>query len=365
MVPVTRTYMPPMARYQALLERVWASGWVTTNGPLARELRSELLPLTGTKELLLCTNGTTGIEVALRAMDLQGEVITTAFSYVATTAAIAWVGLRPVLVDIRPDDLCIDPVAVEAAITPKTSAILATHVFGHPCDVEALAEIASKHNLQLIFDAAHAFATHYRGQPLTAYGDAAVLSFHATKLFHTVEGGAVVTDDAELAERLFQSANFGHKGKDRGFHRLGVNGKLSEMHAAMGLAILPDLDMLIAGRKSVCEAYDVRFVDSWGLAGFQKPLPREGTAPNYGYYPVLFDAEATLLAVRKALNAADIHPRRYFYPSLSQLPYVDHFHTPVADDIAGRILCLPLHAHLATDTVASIADIVHQTLLSC
>jgi dTDP-4-amino-4,6-dideoxygalactose transaminase len=262
------------------------------------------------------------------------------------------------MVDISPRSLNIDPSKIEAAITDKTSAILATHVYGNPCEVAEIDEIAKKHDLKVIYDAAHAFGTTYRGKSLFAYGDASTTSFHATKLFHTVEGGAVICLRPELLKRVAEMRNFGHVSPTE-FHEIGINGKNSEFHAAMGLCNLNYIDDILRTRRELSERYD-------GLLNklpVSRPQITEGGDYNYAYYPVIFEDEATLLRVVEALNLNSIFPRRYFFPSLSTLPYVrTDFDTPVANDISRRVLCLPLYHTLSGEEVDLVCRLIHRAL---
>ena len=358
-INVTQTFLPPLDEYVGYLQRIWASNQLTNNGPLVRELEARLKGFLGVKHLFFVSNGTMALQIAIKALGLHGEVITTPFSYVATTSSIVWEGCDPVFVDIDPETLCIDPALIEAAITPQTTAIMAVHVYGNPCNVERIQAIADRHGLVVIYDAAHAFAVRYKGQSLLAHGDISTLSFHATKLFHTVEGGALITNDDELGHRIAYVRNFGHKGQED-FWGLGVNGKNSEFHAAMGLCILPRVNALIAQRKSVCDLYDKLLHD----CPLVRPRQLDGTEYNYAYYPVLFPSEAFLAAARASLNAGGIAPRRYFYPALDQLPYVRQADVPVADRVSRRVLCLPLFPGLDPATVNRIALITRSRLPS-
>jgi dTDP-4-amino-4,6-dideoxygalactose transaminase len=302
-------------------------------------------------------NGTIPIQIALKILGNKGEIITTPFSYVATTAAIVWENCTPVFVDIHPDYLTIDETKIEAAITPRTIAILATHVFGNPCNIEVIQAIAAKHNLKVIYDAAHAFGVEYNGKSIFEYGDVSTCSFHATKLFHTGEGGAVFCNDNTLREQLFYSHNFGHNGP-LDFHGLGINGKISELQAAMGLAVFPHMDEIIEGRKKVVDYYNSH-LDFTKLSNIKI---RENTQWNYSYYPVLFETEAKLLQVQKAFNEQQIFPRRYFYPSLNTINYVGRIEMPISESVASRILCLPLYADLALEDVRKIVTLLNSNL---
>ena len=360
MIPVTKSFLPPMEEYLTYIKQIWESDTLTNNGPLVKSLEAKLKDYLGVRHLFFVSNGTIAIQIAVRALDLRGEIITTPFSYVATTSSIVWEGCVPVYVDIDPNTLCINPELIEAAITPQTAAILATHVFGIPCAVEKIQAIAKKHGLNVIYDAAHAFGANYLGRSLAGYGDVSTLSFHATKLFHTVEGGAVITDDDEIAHRIGYMRNFGHKGQED-FWGLGINGKNSEFHAAMGLCNLPYVKEIIAARKQVCVWYDELLADS----DLTRPQIPDGTEYNYAYYPVLFPSEEALLSAKDALNAQQIYPRRYFYPSLDTLPYVEtnKSHNPHSTHVSSRVLCLPLYPELSREIVTTITSTIKHAIL--
>lgn len=353
MIPVTKSFLPPFDDYIEYLHKIWESNQLTNNGQFVQELEQKLTEYLAVKHLFFVSNGTIALQIAIKALDLRGEIITTPFSYVATTSSIVWEGCQPVFVDIDPNTLCIDPDRIEEAITPQTTAIMATHVYGIPCDVDKIKAIAEKHNIKVIYDAAHAFGVKYKGKSLVSYGDVSTLSFHATKIFHTVEGGAVITEDDELAHRIRYMRNFGHKGQEEYFG-LGINGKNSEFHAAMGLCNLPHVIEIIAARKQVCAWYDHLLAGS----GLTRPNFPEGMECNYSYYPVLFPSEEVLVSARKRMNGEQIYPRRYFYPSLDELPYVKSQDTPVAVDCSKQVLCLPLYPDLDKHWVEKIALII-------
>jgi len=337
MINVTKTILPPLEEYVAQLERIWANGQLTNNGPLVRELENKLKDYFGVKHLFLVANGTMGLQIAMKALGITRKVITTPFSYVATTGAILWDNSAPVFADINPQDYCIDPDKVEASIDTNTEAILAVHVYGYACDVMALEEIARHHRLKIIYDAAHTFGSKLYGKSLAAYGDVSVLSFHATKLFHTVEGGAVITNDDEVARKIRLHRAFGHIRDE--YFTLGINAKNSEFHAAMGLCLLPRVEEFIALRKSLSQNYDYLIAD---LPVTRPDAIVSGLDYNHAYYPLLFRSEAELLLAKTVLEKADIMPRRYFYPALNRLPYHKGESCPIAEDIAARVLCLPL-----------------------
>jgi len=357
MINVTQTFLPPQEEYQAILKEAWDAVWLTNRGQLVKELELKLQNYLSSAPLLATTNGTLPLQIALKVLAKQGEVITTPFSYVATTSSIVWEHCTPVFVDIDPEHLTIDETKIEAAITSKTTAILATHVFGNPCAVEEIEQIAQKHQLAVIYDAAHGFGVNYHGKSLFDYGDVSTCSFHATKLFHTGEGGAMFSKDEQLFQRLYSYHNFGHDGPEK-FEGLGINAKMSELQAAMGLAVLPYMSKILAKRKDAVVQYD-RLINFEVL---RKMKLREDTEWNYSYYPVIFETEKQLINVKDALNAKNINPRRYFYPSLNQLPYVKADEMPISESISKRILCLPLSFSIKDEEINLISQIINNTI---
>ncbi|WP_322971402.1 DegT/DnrJ/EryC1/StrS family aminotransferase [Faecalibacter sp. LW9] len=354
MIPVTKPFLPPLHDYQHLLEGVWQREWLTNMGPLASQLEMELKTYLKLKHLLYVTNGTVALQMAIKALKLQGEIITTPFSFVATTSSIVWEGCQPVFVDIDKDSLNIDPHQIEEAITPNTSAILATHVYGNPCDVEAIQRIADKHQLKVIYDAAHAFGVEVNGKSIFEYGDISTCSLHATKLYHSVEGGLVVTKDPELLKELTSIRNFGIAGHDA-FSTLGINGKNSEFHAAMGIANLKYIDEIKAKRTALSQHYEERLQHLKAV----RPLWHSNSENNGAYFPMVFESEELMLKCKEKLQMAEIGTRRYFYPSLaSALPYLDPVAMPITDDISRRVLCLPLYYSLSFEEVDLICRLI-------
>jgi dTDP-4-amino-4,6-dideoxygalactose transaminase len=357
MINVTKTYLPPFEAYTNILKRAWDKAWITNNGELVQELEAKLKDYLVIKNLLFTNNGTVVLQMALKALNITKEVITTPFSYVATTNAILWEGCTPVFVDINPNTFCIDTSKIEAAITLDTQAILATHVYGIPCDVEAIELIANKHGLKVIYDGAHAFGALYKGKSLLSYGDISTCSFHATKLFHTVEGGCIVCKDASLANQLLLYRQFGHIGEE--YFSMGINGKNSEFHAAMGLAVLPAIDEIIFKRKYISELYD-SLID---FKKITKPVLPAETIYNYGYYPLIFKDELTVLRVMEYLLQNGISARRYFYPSLNQLPFLDGYQPcQQSESISKRVVTIPLFYDLEEIDVKRISEIINQQL---
>jgi dTDP-4-amino-4,6-dideoxygalactose transaminase len=358
MITVTKTFFPPFEDYQAKLRQIWESGWLTNCGRLENELTLKVGQYLKVSNVELIANGMLALQLAIKVLDLRGEIITTPYSYVATANAIAWEGCTPVFVDIDEKTFCIDPDLIESAITEKTSAILATHVYGYPCAVERIAEIAGKYNLKVIYDGAHCFGVMLDGQSLLVHGDVSTLSFHATKLFHTAEGGAVVCRDENVIKRIGVMKRYGHLGEDC-YQEIGINAKISELHAAMGLCILPLIDQIIERRRQITTLYDELLKDS---QLYHSNVPH-GVKYNYGYYPVLFPTHEDMMRARQDLMYKDIYPRRYFYPSLNTLPYLQqagYKACPVSENAAERVLCLPLYSELQKEEVNKITKIILQ-----
>lgn len=354
MIPVTKPFLPPQEAYNAYLPDIWKRQWLTNMGPLASELELKLKQHQQVKHLLFVTNGTIALQMAIKALELKGEIITTPFSFVATTSSIVWEGCIPVFVDIDEKSLNLDPRKIEEAITEKTSAILATHVYGNPCDVLAIEKIAKKHNLKIIYDAAHAFGVQVGGRSIFEYGDISTCSLHATKLYHSIEGGLVVTRDAGLLKKLAYMRNFGFAGHEA-FAELGINGKNSEFHAAMGLANLNYIEAIVEQRRAIVTRYQKN------LKGLKaaSPVWHHDSRNNYAYMPLVFESEDLLLKCRDKLQMSEIFTRRYFYPSLSSvLPYLDKVSMPVTDDISRRVLCLPLYHDLTLEEVDLICRLL-------
>lgn len=360
---VTQPFLPPLSEYVAYLEGIWARDYLTNQGPLVVELESRLGEMLGTRDLRYVCNGGVGLQIILKALDIGGEVVTTPFSYVATASCLVWEGAIPVFADIEPDNLTIAPAAVEAAITPRTEAILATHVYGNPCAVDELERIAQKHGLKLVYDAAHAFGVRFNGRPILDYGDASMISLHATKVFHTVEGGLIHARDPRASEKLDWMRRFGHNGEGR-FHGAAINGKGTEIHAAMGLALLPHWPEIQRHRRAAVELYDRLLLAQ--APELRRPTLRPGTEWNYAYYAVLFPSEPDLLSAVRALNAGGVFPRRYFWPALSEIAEVcPRQETPIASDLARRVLALPLHGHTEAAEVERVAAGVLRGLAAC
>jgi dTDP-4-amino-4,6-dideoxygalactose transaminase len=358
MIPVTKPFSPPLSEYFTYLEDIWNRNWFTNNGPVVNELEQNLKGYLDVSNLLFLNNGTIAIQLAIKCLELKGEIITTPFSYVATTSSIVWEGLTPIFVDIDPVTFNIDPTKLESAITSKTTAILATHVFGNPCEIDAIQKIADKYSLKVIYDAAHCFGTLYKGKSIFEFGDISTTSFHATKLFHTIEGGAVFSKNNQLIKKLMFLRNFGHNGQ-LDFAEVGINAKNSEFHAAMGLANLKYIDQILAQRKILCSRYSKNLE---GLSLLHQKI-NNFAKYNYAYYPVVFESEAKVLSVISELEKNSITPRRYFHPSLNIFKIFNKSECPQSESISSRILCLPLYHDLKISEVDKICDIIRSLML--
>ncbi|MEA3352855.1 MAG: DegT/DnrJ/EryC1/StrS family aminotransferase [Campylobacterota bacterium] len=357
MINVTKTYLPDIDKYKKYVDEIYSNGWITNNGPLVRKLEKKLADYLGVKNIVLVSNGTAALEIAYRTLEIKGDVITTPFSFVATTSSLVTNGLNPIFADIEHNSLNIDPNNIEDLISSDTSAIVATHVFGNGCDIESIDKIAKKHKVKVIYDAAHAFDVKYEGNSILKQGDISTLSFHATKLFHTIEGGALIINDDSLVEKARRHINFGIENQES-IPDLGINAKMNEFEAAMGLCMLDEIDSIKEKRKSIYEMYEKKLEN---VAAF--PKQKKKSTKNYSYFPIIFEDEQQLLKVQKSLNDKDIYPRRYFYPSLDSLKYIEpKQYMPIARDISKRILCLPLYPDLTKDEQNLILDIIKKNL---
>jgi dTDP-4-amino-4,6-dideoxygalactose transaminase len=357
MINVTKTYLPNKKKYQKYVEKIYANGWVTNNGPMINELEKRLADYLGVKNIVLVANGTAALEIAYRTLDIKDYAITTPFSFVATTSSLVTNGIKPIFADIDPETLNIDPKKIEAQITPNTSAIVPVHVFGNTCDVEAIDTIAKKHDLKVIYDAAHAFDVRYKGESVLNHGDISTLSFHATKLFHTIEGGALIINDDDLVQKARYLINFGIENAES-IPDLGTNAKMNEFEAAMGLCMLDEMENVLEKRKVVYERYEKELSE---LVQFQKR--EDNTSNNYSYFPIVLKDETETLKLQHALNHQGISPRRYFYPSLDTLHYIEPKQYCVnSRDISTRIVCLPLYPELSKDDQNKIIAIIKSVL---
>lgn len=355
---VTQPYLPPLEEFIPYLQQIWDRKILTNAGPFHQQLEQALCDYLGVKHLALFTNGTIALVTALQALRITGEVITTPYSFVATAHALLWNGIKPVFVDIDPNTLNLDPEKIEAAITQHTTAIMPVHVYGHPCNVEAIQRIADKHNLKVIYDAAHAFGVQWQGNSVLNHGDLSVLSFHATKVFTTFEGGAIVCPDAETKQRIDHLKNFGFVDEVT-VVAAGINGKMSEINAAFGLLQLQHIDKALARRREVDAIYRRQLA---GIKGIHCLADAGETVPNHAYFPIFVQADYPLSrdALYQSLKERGIHARRYFYPLISDfpmyqnLPYAQAKNLPVASQAAAQVLCLPIYPMLSDEDVQRI-----------
>jgi dTDP-4-amino-4,6-dideoxygalactose transaminase len=359
MIQVTKAFFPPIESYQYQIQRIWNNEWLTNRGPLLLELEGLVKSHLAIQRanMIIMNNGTIPLQIALKLLGNGGEIITTPFSYVATTSSIVWENCKPVFVDIHPNYLTIDETKIEQSITDKTTCILATHVFGNPCNIEVIEKIANKYQLKVIYDAAHCFGVKYKNKSIFEYGDISTCSFHATKLFHTGEGGALFTSNDKLFHECFYSHAFGHLGPTD-FHGVGINGKLSELQAAMGLSVLPYIDLIVEERKKVVDFY----LSSLNLEKIKTIQLMENTVWNYSYFPIILDSEATLIKLQDILNKNKIFPRRYFYPSLNTIEYTKGIRMPISESISERVLCLPLFVGLSLDEIELIVNLINSNV---
>jgi len=364
MIPVARPYMPNKDDFYKYISKIYESKWLTNNGQLVQELTQRLEDYLGIENLLLVSNGTLALQIAYRALGVsdatpgaQPEAITTPFTFIATASSLKWDGVQPVFADIDPNTWCLNPANIEAAITPNTRAIVPVHVFGNVCDVEAIGTIAQKHNLKVIYDASHAFGVNYKGESLLKHGDAATLSFHATKLFHTGEGGAIIFKRKEDLERAKKMINFGITGPES-IEELGINAKMNELQAAMGLCVLDEMEENLAARAAVWHRYEQALGQTLQLQA--KP---EALDYNYAYFPVVFESEEQAVRVAATLKENGVLARRYFYPSLESVACLDaEADQPVSKEIASRILCLPIFNQLSQYDQQSIINLIEVEL---
>lgn len=359
MINVTKTTLPPINKYIKYLRKVWANNWVTNKGEFVLSLEKELENYLKIKNLLAVSNGTVAMQLAFKALELKGEVITTPFTFPATTNALIWEGLKPVFVDIDPETFNIDPEEIEKNITKKTSAILAVHVFGNPCDVLKIEKIARKHNVKVIYDSAHAFGIEYNGRPILNWGDVNTLSFHAAKTFHTVEGGAVVTKNNNIYKIIDLLRNHGIRYYEE-IVLPGINAKMNELEAIMGLCILAEVDKEIIKRKQIYQRYKSAFSNN--QLRLQK-LHTSLTKYSYPYFPVCFPSQKMRDDVFNVLLKNGIRARKYFYPSCHELPYIKNSSVlSNATKISHTILCLPIYATLTLKDQERIINLVNKTV---
>ena len=353
MINVTKTYLPDKEKYKKYIDQIYSNGWVTNNGPMVKLLEKRLAEYLGVKNIVLVSNGTVALEIAYRTLGIEGDVITTPFSFVATTSSLVTNGLNPIFADIDSQTLNMDPRNIEKLITPNTSAIVPVHVFANACEVEKIETIAKKHNLKVVYDGAHAFGVRCKGASILKYGDISTLSFHATKTFHSIEGGALIINDDSLVEKARYLINFGIKNKEE-IPELGTNAKMNEFQAAMGLCMLDDMKNINLQRERV---YNFYIKELNGL--LKLPERNQNSTLNFSYFPIILEDENQLYKVQMALNSKEIYPRRYFYTSLDTLNYIkpDQY-CKNSRDISKRILCLPMYPELLKKQQELIIELI-------
>lgn len=364
---VTQPYLPPLEEFIPFLEKIWDSKILTNCGSFHQQLEKALCEYLGVEHLALFTNGTIALITALQALHITGEVITTPYSFVATTHSLLWNGIKPVFVDIDPDTLNLDPAKIESAITPQTTAILPVHCYGHPCDINAIQKIANNYNLKVVYDAAHAFGVQCHDGSILKHGDLSILSFHATKVFNTFEGGAIICPNAKTKLHIDQLKNFGHVGEVT-VVAPGINGKMSEINAAFGLLQLKYVDKAIAQRKEIDTIYRELLKNIKGIRCLQDAGEK---VANYSYFPILVEAGYPISRddLYQKLKGNNIHPRRYFYPLISDFPMYQSLpsahpkHLPIATSAAQKILCLPIYPGLEITTIEFIAHLISAAAL--
>lgn len=359
---VTRPTLPPLEEFIPYLEQIWENKILTNGGPFHQQLEQSLCEYFGVEHICLFTNGTVALVTALQALRVTGEVITTPYSFVATSHSLLWNGIKPVFVDVDPGTLNLDPAKIESAITPQTTAIMPVHCYGHPCDVDAIQKIADNYNLKIIYDAAHAFGVKDEGGSILRHGDLSVLSFHATKVFNTFEGGAIICPDAKTKARIDQLKNFGHVGEIN-VVAPGINGKMSEFNAALGLLQLKYIDQSLARRQVIDAAYRERLKNIKGI----RCLGDSGEKiNNYAYFPILVEKNYPITRddLYQGLKERGIHPRRYFYPLISEfpmyrgLPSAHRENLPLATAASLQVLCLPIYPDLEMEIIEEICTFI-------
>ena len=355
MIHVTKSFLPDIKEYISLLEQIWANGQLTNDGPLVLELEKKIAEYLEVENFLFVSNGTIALQLVIKALELQGDVVTTPFSYCATTTALIWENCNPVFADISLNSLTCEVQDIQKVISSQTSGILTTHVYGNCGNLLEQEELAKEYGIPLIYDGAHAFGVKYKGKSIFNYGTISTCSFHATKIFHTIEGGAVITNNNELCEKVRGIRSFGHKADD--YFAAGINGKNSEFHAAMGLINLTYFPQIRDHRKGASELYDSILSPQVGRIQWNPDNIR-----NFSYFPIILPSEEKLLQVIAELNEAEIYPRRYFYPALNELPYLTYQACPIAEDISKRILCLPLSAEISAKNIKKITEIINSLL---
>jgi dTDP-4-amino-4,6-dideoxygalactose transaminase len=355
MIPVVKPTLSCLTEVEKLLQECWNTGILTHNGPMVQALEKELKIKLKLTNMSAVVNGTLAIQLAIRALNLKGEIILPSFTWIASVAAVEWENCTPVFCDINPRTLNLDPDCFRNLINKKTVAVLPVHVFGQPCEIEEIENIASDHKLKVIYDAAHSVGSKYKGESVLNFGNVSATSFHSTKIFNTGEGGGVVCNDQEIVDRIRRLRFFGYD-RDKNIVDAGTNAKMTEIHAALGLANLKIFDFAMSKRKAINDIYKKQFVDNKSIR-FQATKSNES---NFSYFPVIFDKKKFLLSAKKELEKNNIFPRQYFYPAMTNLKkYNASGKCPISENISERILCLPSYSDLDTNTILFIAQTIN------
>lgn len=356
--PVTKPHLPDKKKFHRMIDKIYSNQQLTNNGEYLIKLERKLESFLGVKNVICVGNGTLALQLAYKALGLSGEVITTPFSFIATASSLVWENLKPRFCDIRHDTLNIDEEKIKELVNKKTSAIVPVHVFGNPCNVEKINHIAKENRLKVIYDACHCFNSKYKGKSVLNHGDISTLSFHSTKIFHTIEGGAIITNNTKLASSIRQMLNFGLS--DKGIKCLGINAKMSEFNAAMGLCNLNEFSKIIKQRRKTWENYRAKLSDKINFQKWQKHSQN-----NFSYAPIIIESERVLKKIVKNLNNENIYPKRYFYPSLDSVDYLKSSNNcPNSQSISKRILCLPMYFDYDNETQEKTISIINQTIKS-
>lgn len=357
MLNVTKTFLPPLPEYITYLEKIWSNGQVTNEGQFVKELEIELSKFTGVKHAIYVNNGTIALQLALKALNVKGDIITTPFSYCATTNSIIWEGSNPIFADINSNSLTTELKEIKTVYTEKCQAILSTHVYGNAGNLEEIEEFGREKNIPVIFDAAHCFGVNYNNKSIFNFGTISTCSFHATKIFHTIEGGAIFTNDDTIAEKIKLLKSFGHIGDE--YFIPGINAKASEFHAVMGLINLKHFHKIKNHRKISSDLYINLLSKNNKIRLFKW---NQFIDKNYSYFPVILPTEEILIRLVEKFKKISIFPRRYFYPSLNTLPFINNQKCPISEDLSKRVLCLPLSSEITNEEIENVCLIINQTI---
>lgn len=360
MIPLNKPYLPSFDKYQGYLQRMYDNAWLTNNGPLVQEFKSRLEEYLGVTHLLPVVNGTMALQLAYKILNVQGKAVTTPYSFVATSSSLEWLGIKPQFADIDPQSLNLCPEQACVAIDKETTAIVPVHIYGNPCDVEAFDRLGQDYDLKVIYDAAQGFGVKVEERSLLSFGDASIVSFHATKLFHAIEGGAVIFNNAEDYQRAAETINFGIDHRNGEITGTGINGKMSEAHAAMGLAVLDDADLILERRQRQFDLYQHLLQGK-----VQFPLWHQHANHNGAYLPIILASDSACAHIQAVLKSKDIQTRRYFSSPLSQIEYLANgVNQSLAstEDLAGRILCLPLFFELTDTEIQTVCQAIIDNL---